>query len=153
MAILALQSCNIQGKKLNTNLDLWWGDSYNCVLPGLSSGLVQYTKQCTAQITRQCTAQYTAQWTKHNTSHNALLSALYQCPIPQTRPSWEHWEMLNKGRSPEFNISSVLSKAWFGVWDTDIIPQPVFSINLSSEVTRWTLRQNQCTIDTLQSQR
>ena len=29
----------------------------------------------------------------------------------------------------------VLSKAWFGVWDTDIIPQPVFSIDLSSAVT------------------
>ena len=40
--------------------------------------------------------------------------------------------MLNEGRSPEFNITSVLSKAWFGVWDTDIIPQPVFSINVSS---------------------
>ena len=36
---------------------------------------------------------------------------LYQCPLPKTRPSWEHWLMLNKGRSPEFNITIVLSKA------------------------------------------
>ena len=27
---------------------------------------------------------------------------LYQCPIPQTRPRWEHWVILN-----EFNITSV----------------------------------------------
>ena len=37
--------------------------------------------------------------------------SLYQCPIPQTRPSWEHWVILNEGRSPKFNITSVLSKA------------------------------------------
>ena len=60
--------------------------------------------------------------------------------------------MLNEGRSPKFYITIVLSKSWFGVWDTDIILQPVFSINLISEVTSWALRQNQCTIDTLQSQ-
>ena len=29
--------------------------------------------------------------------------------------------MLNKGRSPEFNITSVLSEAWFGIWDTDTL--------------------------------
>ena len=67
-------------------------------------------------------------------------SVLYQCPIPQTRPSWEHWVMLNMDRSPEFTITSVLSKALFGVWDTDIIPEPVISFNLSSEVMSWTLR-------------
>ena len=37
--------------------------------------------------------------------------------------------MLNYGRSPEFNITSDLSKALFGVWDTDIIPQPVYPID------------------------
>ena len=31
---------------------------------------------------------------------------------------------MNEGRSPEFNITSVL-EAWFGVWETDIILQPV----------------------------
>ena len=68
-------------------------------------------------------------------------NTLYQCP------------MLNKGRSPEFNITSVLIKAWFGVWDTDILLHQEFSINICSEIMRSTLRQNQCTIDTLQSQR
>ena len=42
--------------------------------------------------------------------------------------------MLNEGCSPKFNIIGVLSKAWFGVSDTEIIPQ-------------------QCTRDTLQSER
>ena len=28
-------------------------------------------------------------------------------------------------------LTSVFRKAWFWVWDTDIIPQPVFSINFS----------------------
>ena len=30
---------------------------------------------------------------------------LYQCPIPETRSRWEHWVILNEGRSPEFNIT------------------------------------------------
>ena len=37
---------------------------------------------------------------------------LYQCPIPQTRLNWEHWVMLNEGRSPDFNISSILTSVW-----------------------------------------
>ena len=53
--------------------------------------------------------------------------------------------MLNSGLRPSFNITqcsqlslvwgmehwySVLRRAWFGVWDTDIIPQPVFSTHI-----------------------
>ena len=45
--------------------------------------------------------------------------------------------MLNKGRIHEFNIMSVRSEAWFGVWDTDIIPQPVFSTNLVKASALW----------------
>ena len=81
------------------------------------------------------------------------IDTLYQCPIPQTRTYWEHWIMLNEGHRSKFNITSGLSEAWFGVWDTNIIPHTVCSGNLCSELMRWTLRQNQCTIDTLQSQR
>ena len=65
--------------------------------------------------------------------------------------NWE-WVMLNKGRSTELNITSDLHKAWFGVWDTNIIPQPVFSIIFCSDIMRQTLRQNHYNIDTLQSQ-
>ena len=36
------------------------------------------------------------------------LHALYQCPLPQTRPRWEHWVMLNEGRS-------VFRFVWFGL--------------------------------------
>ena len=43
---------------------------------------------------------------------------------------------VERGPSPQFNITSVLSQACFGVWDTDIIPHLVFSIDLSREVTR-----------------
>jgi hypothetical protein len=49
--------------------------------------------------------------------------------------------MLKKERSPKPNITSVLRKAWFDVWDTKIIPQPVCSINLCSKMMRWTRRQ------------
>ena len=58
---------------------------------------------------------------------------LYQCPIPQTRPSWEHWVMLNKGRSPKFNITSVLSKAWFGYGTLTLYPSMVVHKKLSLE--------------------
>ena len=51
------------------------------------------------------------------------LHALYQCPLPQTRPRWEHWVMLNEGRS-------VFRWVWFGVWNIDIISQPVFSTTI-----------------------
>ena len=40
-----------------------------------------------------------------------IIYSIHQCPIPQTRPSWEHWVLLNKGCSPKFNITSILSKA------------------------------------------
>ena len=43
-----------------------------------------------------------------------------------------------EGRSPDFNITRVISKAWFGVWDTDIIPQPVLSFSHYIEVTSQT---------------
>ena len=33
---------------------------------------------------------------------------LYQCPIPQTRPRWEQGVILNEGRSPKLNITSLL---------------------------------------------
>ena len=43
---------------------------------------------------------------------------------------------VERGAQPEFNINSVLREDWFGVWDTDITPQSVFSINLFSEIMR-----------------
>ena len=60
---------------------------------------------------------------------------LYQSPIPQTRTSWEHWVILNEGRSPEFDITSFIREALFGVWDTDIILQPI-NITLCSQLQR-----------------
>ena len=61
---------------------------------------------------------------------------VYIWDIKKRRRKKEKKVMMNEGRSPEFNITSVLSKAWFGVWDTDIIPQPVSSIILCSEMMR-----------------
>ena len=32
-----------------------------------------------------------------------------------------------RGAAPSSTLLSVLRQDWFGVWDTDIVPQPVFS--------------------------
>ena len=37
------------------------------------------------------------------------MCVLYQCPIPQTRPSWEHWLIVTEWQSHEFTIRSVFS--------------------------------------------
>ena len=41
-----------------------------------------------------------------------------------------------RGRAENTENTGALSKAWFGVWDTDIIPRAVFFINLSRKLTR-----------------
>ena len=53
---------------------------------------------------------------------------LYQCPISHTRPGWEHWVQYY-----QCSQQGLVWAAWFGyiLSDTDITPQPVFSINHS----------------------
>ena len=39
------------------------------------------------------------------------------------------------GAAPSSTLLSNLKRAWFGVWDTDIIPQPVFSTTILGVLT------------------
>ena len=76
----------------------------------------------------------TFSWISYSTTRKGMYQIWYQCPIPQTWPSWQHWVILNEGRSPKFNITSVLSKVGFGVWDTENILQPV---KITHYTTAW----------------
>ena len=67
-----------------------------------------------------CTANSSAKWFNPYNSQNpkpisglTSQSASSQCnlSVSQTKANWEHWVMLNEGRSPEFNITHYTT-AW-----------------------------------------